>query len=89
MRCQAAWGTKTGHHVAEHVNNKDDRSVIETIDDAHAIAVCPAWCRDRHLEIGDRAGVVLGPGARRDVVLSLGYSFCLRCGGCAERRRQT
>jgi hypothetical protein len=57
----AAWGSKTRHHVSGTINGTHVRGVIEAAGASFHLSVGPAWLRDCGVAIGDSVEVKITP----------------------------
>jgi len=57
----AVWGPKQVHRVGGTVGGHRVRAAVEPFDGGHAIALGPAWLRDRAVVVGQTVEVTLEP----------------------------
>jgi Bacteriocin-protection, YdeI or OmpD-Associated/Domain of unknown function (DUF1905) len=57
----AAWGPKEVHRVRGTIGGHGIRGAVEPFDGGHAIALGPAWLRDRAVALGQAVEVTLEP----------------------------
>jgi NADPH:quinone reductase-like Zn-dependent oxidoreductase len=63
----AVWVPKQVHHVHGTIGSCHVRASVEPFDGGYAIALGPAWRRDREVTVGQTVDVVLEPeGPQRD-----------------------